>query len=220
LYDPVTGQFVSPDPYSSANLALFAELIIFGDDKNLLEYIQEPKNLNRYAYVQNNPIILIDPLGLASLYTDMTKGTTTFDPQPEDPEGIPFTITTRNEVYPSSREGANDPFTTDDVAVLPYTGDPRAYGPSGAYIDTGDSRGRDIHGGGSSLQNPLAPKQGWQPTFGCTRGQNEDVIEMGNRIQDFQSQHPNAAIPYSRYRSNPLEDALIENQSIFPKTND
>ena len=37
-----------------------------------------------------------------------------------------------------------------------------AYGT--AYITTGDHRGRDIHGGGSSCADPYAPRQGWRMT--------------------------------------------------------
>lgn len=57
------------------------------------------------------------------------------------------------------------------------------------YISTGDSRGRDIHGGGSGLDAPKAPRQGWYPTLGCLRMQNEDgealsrlIIDAGNDV--------------------------------------
>ena len=57
------------------------------------------------------------------------------------------------------------------------------------YINTGDPRGRDIHGGGSSLPDPLAPRQGFLCTYGCLRAQNEDgeklsllIIEDGNDV--------------------------------------
>lgn len=57
------------------------------------------------------------------------------------------------------------------------------------YISTGDSRGRDIHGGGSGLDDPKAPRQGWYPTLGCVRMQNEDgealsrlIIDAGNDV--------------------------------------
>lgn len=64
----------------------------------------------------------------------------------------------------------------------------RAYGTF--YINTGDPRGRDIHGGGSSLPDPYASRQGWLCTYGCLRMQNEDgeelsrmMIDAGNEIQ-------------------------------------
>ena len=57
------------------------------------------------------------------------------------------------------------------------------------YISTGDQRGRDIHGGGSGLDDPKAPRQGWYPTLGCLRMQNEDsealsvlIIAAGNDV--------------------------------------
>ena len=50
------------------------------------------------------------------------------------------------------------------------------------YIKTGDPRGRDIHGGGSGLPFPFAPRQGWVPTHGCLRMQNIDGEELSRRI--------------------------------------
>lgn len=50
------------------------------------------------------------------------------------------------------------------------------------YIRTGDPRGRDIHGGGSSLPEPYAPRQGWLCTYGCLRMQNEDGEELSRLI--------------------------------------
>lgn len=57
------------------------------------------------------------------------------------------------------------------------------------YIHTGDPRGRDIHGGGSSLPEPYAPYQGWLCTYGCLRMQNADgeslsklIIAAGNNV--------------------------------------
>lgn len=40
------------------------------------------------------------------------------------------------------------------------------------------ARGRagiGVHGGGSALPDPEAPRQGWAPTRGCVRLQNEDL---------------------------------------------
>lgn len=52
------------------------------------------------------------------------------------------------------------------------------------YVKTGDPRGRDIHGGGSGLPDPFAPRQGWTPTLGCLRMQNEDGEDLSRRIID------------------------------------
>ena len=56
----------------------------------------------------------------------------------------------------------------------------KSYGAG--YIHTGDERGRDIHGGGSSLSDPYADRQGWLCTYGCLRMQNEDIIELSKRM--------------------------------------
>jgi len=162
--------------------------------------------INAYVYVANEPLNLIDPLGLASLRTDMTRGTTTFDPRPEDPNGQLLTIPTRNAVDRSiSQPGADDPFSTLDVTPVELAVDDRRFGPAGpTYIRVNDPRNRDIHGGGSGLLkeglDPYAPRQGWKPTAGCTRGQNEDVQALSRRIRDFKSRHPGVKIPYDRFR--------------------
>jgi len=74
------------------------------------------------------------------------------------------------------------------VADEPPAEDSDEYGTF--YISTGDSRGRDIHGGGSGLDDPKAPRQGWYPTLGCIRMQNEDgealsrlIIDAGNTVE-------------------------------------
>lgn len=54
------------------------------------------------------------------------------------------------------------------------------------YITTGDKRARDIHGGGTGLPDPWAKQQGWVPTFGCLRMQNEDGEELVNLIWEAQ----------------------------------
>ena len=75
-----------------------------------------------------------------------------------------------------------------------------AYGPEGSQIDTGDSRGRWIHGGGTSLHQAHAydPAQRLTPTFGCTRGHNSDVARLGREITEFQNANPGVQIPYTR----------------------
>lgn len=130
----------------------------------------------------------------------MTAGTTTFDPRPEYPSGVPITIPTRNVVDSRSKTGANDSFSTPDVSWIPNRAKSKAYGDLGSYIDTGDPRGRDIHGGGSRLKDPFLPKQGWAPTMGCTRGQNEDVRDLGKAINDFKLEYPGVKVPYFRHK--------------------
>lgn len=73
-----------------------------------------------------------------------------------------------------------------DMPPCPHTMDNIPYGT--AFIYTGDPRGRGIHGGGSGLSDPFAPRQaddeGWVPTYGCLRMNNEDVEELANMVID------------------------------------
>jgi YD repeat-containing protein len=168
----------------------------------------DPGNLgSASAYCGSSPLTFVDPFGLARLYTDQLGGTTTFDPRPEDPNGMPITIPTRSNAASTAAPGATMPFSSPDVTPhAPIPGRPysRSYGPYGAYIDVHDpeGRGRNIHGGGScpgnSYSDPVAPQQGWCPTMGCTRGQNEDVIALANAVRQFKERHPNTAVPYTR----------------------
>jgi len=91
----------------------------------------------------------------------------------------------RSEFYPES--GGTVHATLPDgeyiaVADVPPAENNAAYGTF--YISTGDPRGRDIHGGGSSLDEPLAPAQGWCATYGCLRMQNRDGEELSRLIID------------------------------------
>jgi hypothetical protein len=61
--------------------------------------------------------------------------------------------------------------------------DADAYGPAYLYLEPvsgpaaeTDRSGIGLHGGGSRLPAPLAPRQGWAATHGCVRTQNEDLM--------------------------------------------
>lgn len=46
--------------------------------------------------------------------------------------------------------------------------------------------GIGIHGGGSDLANPFAPRQGWEWTYGCLRMQNADLKQLVDSIEFIQ----------------------------------
>jgi len=134
------------------------------------------------------------------LFTDMKNGKTTFYPGPPE-KGLPMTIDTLTQAVSSSEKGAADPYQTRNIVGQMHGRRSDAYGTDGAYIKTGDPRGRDIHGGGTALtksKQQYDPQQPLKPTKGCTRGHNEDVARMGNRIEEFKKDNPGVTIPYAR----------------------
>ncbi len=160
---------------------------------------------------ENSLVDLVEEVEPASLITyikrddNHLKSTTVFDARPEEPYAIPFAIETRNKIASSSSFDADGNFKTENVDVLQIKSP--SYGPEGAYIETYDSRGRDIHGGGNSryCKDPFADHQGWVSTYGCTRGQNRDVIDLGKKIEDFQKIFPDVKIPYERKDVNSVD---------------
>jgi hypothetical protein len=134
----------------------------------------------------------------AFVYTDMTNGRTWFH-NPDTNEN--FEIQTSNDVTSNAREGADDPYvgniTRCEINNLKELGD--AFGTVKIY--TTDNRSRWIHGGGTDLDDPYAPHQGWKPTLGCTRGQNEDLEKLCGRINEWKLGNPNRPIVYIRTRS-------------------
>ena len=137
---------------------------------------------------------------MAELKTDINGHTTTLLTTDNKDKLTVTTIETSNAVDHRAQPGAADPYTTHNVVGQSdrHAGE-RAYGPAGAFIDTGDSRQRHIHGGGSSLkQHAFDPQQRLTPTFGCTRGHNQDVINLGNALTNFQQANPQVLIPYVR----------------------
>jgi hypothetical protein len=131
------------------------------------------------------------------LHTSIRGGYTTF----EWTDGSAYhedTIRSLVKVDHRSKPGAAGPFDSQVVGQIKGLRS-RAYGPVGAQINTGDSRGRWIHGGGSSLGiHAYDPNQRLTPTFGCTRACNIDVQRLGREITSFQTANPSTAIPYSR----------------------
>jgi RHS repeat-associated protein len=140
------------------------------------------------------------PPPMAELKTDMKGHTTTLYTTDKNGKLTTTQIETSNAVDHRAKPGAAGPYTTHNIVGVSnrHAGD-KAYGPAGAFIDTGDARGRDIHGGGSSLGvHAFDPQQPLTPTFGCTRGHNQDVIDLGTAITNFQQANPGVVIPYVR----------------------
>ena len=89
-------------------------------------------------------------------------------------------------------------FKSKDVQPYPFVGPKPRFGPGDCtYIETWHPNGKDIHGGGSGLPDPYAPRQGWIPTQGCIRMQNEDVDDLSTKIRGYKIHHPGTKIPFS-----------------------
>ena len=186
-YSPRLGRWISRDP------------------------IGESVGTNLYRYSRNNPFGWIDPLGLAEIYTDMTNGRTYLNPNPESPGPI-RSWESSNNIVVGALPGADGPYESLDVypARGPWHNLPESFGPNDILL-TDDGRGRWLHGGGSELDDPLAPRQGWWPTRGCTRFQNEDIQDLVNRVRQLKREHPGLKIPYTRSRP-PVGDFPV----LFP----
>jgi hypothetical protein len=62
------------------------------------------------------------------------------------------------------------------------------FGDGWTYIHTFHHRGKVIHGGGrcKNVLFPFINRQGWCPTCGCIRMQNEDIRILSWLIRNFQ----------------------------------
>lgn len=125
----------------------------------------------------------------------MSGGTTTFfDPQnPSSYTEVPSS----NAVTKKAHEKEADTPYHGKITVCKRGRLGAPYGT--AKLMTTDSRYRWVHGGGSGLPDSYAPRQGWKPTEGCTRAQNEDVEELCDLVEEYQQSHPGIQIPYGRF---------------------
>jgi RHS repeat-associated protein len=179
-YDPQMGRYITQDPIGLAG------------------------GNNLYGYVEGEPTIYIDPLGqdrwgteTMRVYTDRAANkTSVFDPS----KGKVLEFETRTASV--GKPGADGPYSGKFTYCqsVPEGSDGTAGGGFGPLKwRTTDPRGRWVHGGGTGLDDPYnAPRQGWKPTLGCTRAQNEDVKELCDITTEYKKQNPGKDIPYER----------------------
>jgi RHS repeat-associated protein len=128
------------------------------------------------------------PPANAMLITSISKNKTHFIGQDADGGYWKMEIETRVDICSGSKKDAGGEFCSyvdiNSLKAMMHW-DQKAYGPAFAIIDVGDPRARYLHGGSSSqkIRDPLAPyqfapNQNWTCTHGCTRGQNQDVINL------------------------------------------
>lgn len=92
------------------------------------------------------------------------------------------------EIYATPGEAAYGEYCVDLIDL------------EGQESDNGRA-GISLHGGGSGLANPFAPRQGWLPTHGCIRVQNEDLKRLVVMIRNAKSMGSNViltVIPYKQ----------------------
>ena len=172
-------------------------------------HTQDPIGLaggvNFYGYSNSDPVQYFDPFGRSPMTNDTMKVltdsknniTTIYHPE----KGKIFEFETRTKSV--GKPGADGPYSGHftHCEKVPEKSDGTAGGGFGPLKwRTTDIRGRWIHGGGTGLPDPYhSPRQGWKPTLGCTRAQNEDVKKLCEITSDYQKNNPGKKIIYERF---------------------
>ena len=145
-YDPSAGRWLSPDPSGWGAVSLSA-----------------PQSLNRYAYVQNNPMQAVDPTGLDCLYLN-SNGSVTVGANydcPTDGNGNP----TDNGYFIDATNVSGGTFDSNGNLTAIFSGasvDVNAYGNMGPTL-LGVSAGGAVapsNSQGTCLRNALSDGRG------------------------------------------------------------
>jgi RHS repeat-associated protein len=163
VYSPNLGRWISRDP------------------------IEEAGGVNLYRYVSNNPVGLIDRLGLSDAVFDRNNNTITITTN----NGQTFTyLAGNNTVNPTgnpNQVGSNGPAPNGTYPVQAPVTNPNpaaAYGPifypigqvgpNGERQDIARERGIGLHGGREGFDSP---------THGCIRMNNQDITNLSNILR-------------------------------------
>ena len=147
------GWFTSPDPSGAA----------FSDPSN-------PQSWNMYAYVQNNPLVAVDPDGLDCVYIDNDSGQ--------------MTGFNRGDCDNSTTEKANSGYYFDGTVDTIYTTTGDTSGQVVGFSGNNDSTGNytfDANPAGTSFTQPNASTS--------TDGMNTTINTWGNYSQTTQFNH-------------------------------
>jgi len=149
--------------------------------------IGEKGGINLYGYVSNNPVVLIDRLGLSDAVFDRGNNTITVTTNNGQTFTYPAGNNTVNPTGNPNQVGSNGPAPNGTYPVQPPVIDPTpaaAYGPvfypigqvgpNGERQDIARERGIGLHGGREGF---------YSPTHGCIRLNNQDITNLNNILR-------------------------------------
>ncbi len=190
IQDAATGQYYAKARYFTMGLGRWTQPEPLLQGVPAAEFLANPQLLNPYIYCRNNPLIFLDPDGYHSLEYSHDANIIYWVNDEGEIENSYWCkddfVSGQNEEGLERASLPNSDYEAN--AQEPGRQYGRAYGTF--YIDTGDPRGRDIHGGGSGRPNPYAPVQGWNKTYGCLRMQNKDGEQLSSKMREHGNKIP------------------------------